>query len=713
MQSFRHEVENPVVQKDIIDLEKKIFQFKEGKIDPEKFRTMRLARGIYGQRQQGVQMIRIKIPFGRITPKQLDKIAAVSEEYGNAHLHLTTRQDIQLHYVSLDCTPQLWAKLEQDEITLREACGNTVRNITGSAEAGIDPLEPFDISPYAYDMFSYFLRNPVCAELGRKIKIAFSSNENDSSFSYIHDLGFIPKTKIIDGKSMNGFKVVIAGGLGAQPILAQTAFEFLPASKIIPFTETVLRVFDRHGERTNRHKARLKYLVAKFGLQGFLNLVNEQENSVAFSKDNFISTYKETQIEKKSIRTETILPELFSKYKLWLSTNTFEQKQKGYFGVYIRVKLGNITADEARQISQIVREFAADDFRITNNQGFLLKHVLTANLPALFNELYKIGFAEPGFDSTVDITACPGTETCNLAISSSTGIAEVLETLVENEFPHLLSDRSIKIKISGCMNSCAQHGLATIGFHGSSLKAGNFVVPALQVLLGGGTIGNGEGRIADKVIKIPSKRGKIALRILLQDYESQKKSNENFIQYYDRSGKDYFYRLLKPVADTSNLDRDDFIDWGSEQKFETAIGVGECAGVTIDLVQTLFLEAREKNNLAFETITNYKYADALYLAYSSLIQTAKAYLLGHGIATNTQINILNEFEKFNHEKLKLHDLLDFKEFVLEINLQKPEPEFVWSYLQHSLRLINLIESIRKNEVLQNEKIKQPLTPLSL
>src|SRR5687767_267624 len=234
MQSFRTELEdlnNPIVERDIIDLEKKIRLFRNGEIDEEKFRSLRLVRGIYGQRQSGVQMIRIKLPYGRITTKQLRRIADISDEYASSNLHATTRQDIQIHFVSLDRTPELWTKLEQDEITLREACGNTVRNITASPTAGIDPNEAFDVSPYANEMFTYFLRNPICQEMGRKFKIAFSSSEEDTAFTFIHDLGLIPKIK--DGH--RGFKVVIGGGLGANPYLAQTAFEFLEEDQLIPF----------------------------------------------------------------------------------------------------------------------------------------------------------------------------------------------------------------------------------------------------------------------------------------------------------------------------------------------------------------------------------------------------------------------------------------------------------------------------------------------
>src|SRR6201996_4949325 len=282
MQSFRTELENPIVERDIIDLEKKIKAFREGKIHDEKFRSLRLARGVYGQRQPGVQMIRIKLPFGKVTFKQLLRIADVSDEYASRNLHLTTRQDIQIHYVSLDRTPQLWADLEKDDVTMREACGNTVRNITASPTAGIDPKEPFDVSPYAHGTFEYLLRNPVNQDMPRKFKISFSSSDEDTAFSFIHDVGLIPK---INEKGERGFKVMLGGGLGAQPILASIVEEFLPEDELVPYIESIIRVFDRYGERNNRNKARMKYLIQKIGLEEVLRLAKEERTA------NKVKTY--------------------------------------------------------------------------------------------------------------------------------------------------------------------------------------------------------------------------------------------------------------------------------------------------------------------------------------------------------------------------------------------------------------------------------------
>jgi len=704
MQSFRTELElinhstKALVEKDIIDLDRKIREFREGKIHDEKFRSLRLARGVYGQRQQGVQMIRIKLPFGKISTKQLLRIADISDQYSNGNLHLTTRQDIQIHHVSLDRTPELWAKLEQDDITLREACGNTVRNITASAEAGIDKNEPFDVSPYTYALFSYLLRKPFGQELGRKIKIAFSNNEKDTAVTYIHDFGFIPK---INDKGERGFKVLVGGGLGAQPFLAQTAYEFLNEDLLIPFVEASIRVFDRHGERVSRHKARIKYLINKIGISEFLKLVEEEHKAIlvkTYKVDlevvNTIVSVKNAELSEKPIDG--------NEYKRWLDTNTFEQKQGGFYGVYIKVPLGNISSANSRVLANIVDKYANEnDFRITINQGFLLKYVSKNALPYLFEELKAIGLATAGFDSVADITACPGTDTCNLAISNSTNVTVELERVIYDEFPELIYNHDIKIKISGCMNSCGQHGLAHIGFHGSSFKVGTSVVPALQVLLGGGTIGNGEGRISEKIIKVASKRGPDVLRRIFTDFEANSIEGEYFNSYYDRQGKDYFYQLLKPLADNTTLKPEEYIDWGSDEKFQTAIGVGECAGVIIDLVATLFFEAEEKLAWSAEAFANGQYGDSIYYSYASFIHSAKGLLLDKQVHVNTHHTLISDFDKHYIESglLKLDET--FKDKVLQINKNEPTKEFAELYFEQASKFYTEVKLLRASSLIEN------------
>jgi sulfite reductase (ferredoxin) len=681
MQSFRTELENPVVEQDIIDLEKKIRLFREGKIDDEKFRSLRLARGIYGQRQQGVQMIRIKIPYGKMSVKQFLTIADICDEYATGNLHLTTRQDIQIHYVSLDRTPELWAKLEKEDVTLREACGNTVRNVTASPTAGIDPNEPFDVSHYADAVFKYFLRNPICQDMGRKFKIAFSSSEKDSALTCMHDLGFIPKVRVENGEVIHGFKVMIGGGLGAQPFLAKVAHEFLHEDHIIPYTESVLRIFDRYGERTSRNKARLKFLINNIGFDELCRLVNEEQKALKHKTVTIVHSNlsEPTLPEKINLPPVAITNE--RKFNDWLKTNTFEQKQPGFFAVYLKIQTGDLKTDRARLLAEVVKKFAADEIRVTIEQGLMLKFVRKEYLPYLFESLDSLGLAEPGYGGIADITACPGTDTCNLGISSSLGIARELERMLVDEYPNLVIDSDIKIKISGCMNACAQHGIADIGFHGSSLKSGTNVLPALQVMLGGGPLGDGLGRVADKLIKLPSKRGPQALRVLLNDFGEHREEGEYFSSYYLRKGEKYFYHLLKPLADLTTLVNDDFVDWEQEEKFETAIGIGECAGVKIDLISTLLYESDEKLGWAIEAFDKKHFADSIYHSYNVFVSTAKALLLEKEVSCNTQISIINDFDKHFTQQSTFQFDTDFKTHVLRMNQHVPEVGFAKTYLE--------------------------------
>jgi sulfite reductase (ferredoxin) len=696
MESFRTELEdlnNPVVARDIIDLEKKIRLFREGKLDDDKFRSLRLVRGIYGQRQPGVQMVRIKLPLGRVTTKQIRRIANISDEYASSNLHATTRQDIQIHFVSLDRTPEMWANLEKDNITTREACGNTVRNVTASDIAGIDPKEPFDVTPHAYQMFDYLLRNPICQEMGRKFKISFSSNDDDSAFSFIHDLGFIPK--LVDGK--RGFKVMIGGGLGANPYLAVVAFEFLEEDQIIPFTEAVLRVFDRYGERTRRMKARFKFLLDDFGLEKIMQLVEEERKALK-SK---IFPINHQILPPSFVPEAKIFPEVevknSEKFEKWKKTNVIQQKQEGFFGVYVKLPLGNMSSNLARKFADVVDKYASDELRITVNQGYLIRYVRPQALKALYNELDQLALAEPGFDSVADITACPGTESCNLAISDSTQISLALENVIRNEYPELIYNNDIKIKISGCPNSCGQHGLASIGLHGSTIKdKQGKVIPALVVLLGGGRVGNGDGIISDKIIKIPSKRGPDALRLLLNDYEANSLDGEYFHNYFLRIGRNYFYTMLKPLGDTTTVVPTDYIDWGQETNFILQTAVGECAGVMIDLISTLLNDSEEKVEWATETLESGQYADSIYHSYSAFINTAKALLLSRDIKPSTQIQVIIDFQKEFVAK-GLIVMPDFKEFVLRINRNEPSKEFANEYLEDSKKFLADVHAFRSEK----------------
>lgn len=693
MQSFRTELENPLVQKEIINLEKKIHLFQEGKVDEERFRSLRLARGIYGQRQPGVQMIRIKLPYGKVTGEQLIRIADVADEYSNGVLHITTRQDIQIHYVNLDKTPELWAKLAKDDITLREACGNTVRNVTASETAGIDPLEPFDVTPYAHAVFQFFLRNPICQEMGRKIKISFSATDKDTALSYLHDLGFIPKLK--DGK--RGFKVMLGGGLGSQPRHADVLYNFLPEEKIIAVTESVLRVFDRYGERSRRMKARMKFLIADVGLKEFVRLINEEQKALSH-QEYCINIPQEIMLEKKKITDYNEAVCTDKSYNLWKLTSVFEQKQMGFVAVGIKVTLGNFRTEKARSLASIIQRYGSNEMRFTLRQNILLRNIQIEHLPELYNELKQLQFTEIGYNSLADITACPGTDTCNLGIASSTGIASALEKVLYEEYPQYLTRQSLTIKISGCMNACGQHNMAHIGFQGMSVRTPNkLVAPALQVLLGGSVIGDGQGRFADKVIKIPSKRGPEALRIILNDYDNNGGGQEYDVYYQDR-GEHYFYDLLKHLSPTDNLSNDDFIDWGHNKEYVQAVGVGECAGVVIDLVQTLLYESKEKLDNAVGALSASAWSDGIYYSYSAFVNTAKAILLANNLKTNTQAGIIKQFDEAFISTGKIEWDGSFEETVYQINKNNPTEKFAQQYLAESQAFLKVIESYRENQL---------------
>ena len=666
MQSFRTEIENPVVEKDIIELADKIAAFNNLQIDEEKFRSLRLARGVYGQRQSGVQMIRIKLPYGKVMSNQLRRISEVSDEYSRGKLHITTRQDIQIHYVDLQRTPELWAELERDDVTLREACGNVVRNVTASETAGIDINEPFDVSPYADALFKFFLRNPICQEMGRKFKVSFSATDEDTGLSYLHDLGYIAKIR----NGVSGFKVMVAGGLGSQPRHAEVLYDFLPADKIIPVMEGVLRVFDRFGERKSRAKARMKFLLKEIGLEAFRNLIEEEQKAIEF-KTVAIDAASYVPSEPVIVKAPKVEIKEVAAFDLWKSTNLIPQKQKGFVAIGIKVLLGDFYTDKARLLADLVETYAAGEIRLTLRQNIVIPFVKEDIVPFFYTELDKLGFVEPGYNKAVDITACPGTDTCNLGIASSTGIAAELERVIAAEYPQYLENSDLVIKISGCMNACGQHNMANIGFQGMTVRTPEkLVAPALQVLLGGGNLGNGNGAFADKVVKVPSKRGPEALRRVLNDFEANA-NGKPFVAYYKEKGEKYFYNFLNDLQDVSNLTQVDFIDWGEEGKYVKEIGIGECAGVVIDLIATLFLESEEKIENAREAFENEVYSGAIYYAYQSLVNTSKAMLLAENKKTNTHASIIAQFDEFFVASGKIELNTTFSELIYQINKNTP------------------------------------------
>lgn len=638
-------------------------------------------------------MIRIKLPYGKVTSEQLRRITEVSDEYSTGRLHITTRQDIQIHYVSLDRTPELWADLAKDDITLREACGNTVRNITGSELAGVDVNEPFDVSPYAHGLFQYLLRNPICQEMGRKFKISFSSSDEDTALSYLHDLGFIPKIK--DGQK--GFKIMFGGGLGSQPAHAELLSEFVPVNEIIPTAEGIIRIFDRYGERAKRMKARMKFLIKEMGKDVFLDLVEKEKKAIAFETYEIDTTAFDGPITEPLLEVPQVTIEDTEAYEAWKKSNVIKQKQDGYYAIGIKVLLGDFYTDKARLLADLIKNYGANELRFSLRQNIVIRNIKEENLPFFYQELAKLDFVQLGYNSVGDITACPGTDTCNLGIASSTGIAEELERVLSTEYPQYLNNREIEIKISGCMNACGQHNMSAIGFQGMSINSGKLVAPALQVLLGGGRLGNGAGRFADKVIKVPSRRGPDALRTILNDFDANG-SGQKFLDYYDTKGEKYFYEILKPYADVTNLTEADFVDWGNADNYVKAVGVGECAGVVIDLVATLLFEAKEKLILAQESFNEKKWSDAIYHAYAGFVNGAKALLLAENQKTNHHAGIVDLFDTVFIETSKIELNSTFKDLVYQINKNEPSEAFAKDYIAQATVFFDKIETFRAQEL---------------
>jgi sulfite reductase (ferredoxin) len=507
-------------------------------------------------------------------------------------------------------------------------------------------------------------------------------------------LGFIAKIE----NEIRGFKVLIAGGLGSQPRHADVLYEFLPSDKIIPTMEGILRVFDRYGERKSRGKARLKFLINDIGLEDFKDLVAAEQNAIEFiSVEIDVENYEITKPAQISQIPEVTISDK-KQFEIWKSTNVIPQKQKEFVAIGVKVLLGNFYTDVAIELADLVSNYAASEIRFTLRQNLIIPFVKKELLEFFYSELTKLNFAEPGYNKAVDITACPGTDTCNLGIASSTGIAEKLEDVIKIEYPQLLANEDLVIKISGCMNACGQHNMAHIGFQGMSVRTPEkLVAPALQVLLGGGNLGNGKGIFADKVVKIPSKRGPEALRRILNDFEKNA-NGSNFTFYYEEKGKKYFYDFLSDLQDASNLTQDDFIDWGNSETYVQEIGIGECAGVVIDLIATLFLESEEKIEKAKESHQNEVYSNAIYHAYSSLVNSAKAMLLSEEISTNSHANIIQQFDEVFISSDKIGLETTFSKLIYQIQEQKPTAFFSEKYIEDASYFLQKVRDFRTSDV---------------
>jgi sulfite reductase (ferredoxin) len=661
---------------------------KQGKLDERLFAETRLRRGTYGQRYDNGQrhdgqkvqemnypsgmltkgpntmwdapgMQRIKIPGGGLNAEQLETMADLAEEYSDGIAHVTTRQDFQLHYIQIDDTPSLMRRLAAAGITTREACGNSVRNVTACPYAGVCPDETFDVTPYSRALSRFLLGHPDCQNFGRKFKPAFSGcAQHACGLTSLHDVGYIAKRRTENGEEKIGFEMYVGGGLGAVPYMAKLFDAFVPPEEILPLTQAIARVFARLGEKKNRARARIKFLVQDLGIDKFKELVLEERKILPFDPrwTEYITTALREQ--EAPLNPGGEWPETASDaFKRWLKTNTRAQKQTGYVTATVALPLGDITSSQLRALADIVRRFTKETIRTTVEQNFAIRWVSQSDLPVLHEALEAAELAAPGAGSIVDIVACPGTDTCKLGISSSRGLAaELLKQLAEKSFEMDEAVENLHIKISGCFNSCGQHHVADLGFYGVSRKVAGYAVPHFQVVLGGEWEHNG-GSYGLPIAAIPSKNIPQVVTRLTERYVANRTNGETFKEFVKRVGKAELKTALDDLARPPANDRSFFSDWGDPREYSLEdLGVGECAGEVVSSVE-FDLAAAERElfeaQLAFEKGQIDKAGDG---AYRSMVQAAKALVkIGYSTVSANPDEIVSEFRTRYYDTQKFFD----------------------------------------------------------
>jgi len=661
---------------------------KHGKMDERLFAETRLRRGVYGQRYDNGQrhdgakvqemnypsgtltkgpmtmwdapgMQRIKIPGGGLNAEQLDTLAELAEEYSDGIAHVTTRQDFQLHYIHIEDTPTIMRRLAAAKITTREACGNSVRNVTACPYAGVCPDEVFDVTPYSRALSKFLLGHPDCQSFGRKFKPAFSGcTQHACGLTSLHDIGFIAVTRNEGGVEKRGFDVYVGGGLGAVPYMAKRFDSFVPADEILPLTQAVARVFARLGEKKNRSRARIKFLVQDLGIEKFKELVLEERKTLT-PDPRWTQLIKDAQqlVESPLREGGETGTDGSEPYRRWLKTNTRPQRQAGYVVVTIALPLGDITANQLRSLADIVRRFTKETVRTTVEQNFVIRWVSKKDLPKMYEALRAAHLADPGAGTIVDVVTCPGTDTCKLGISSSRGLAaELRKRLAERNFQSDEAVESLHVKISGCFNSCGQHHVGDLGFYGVSRKVAGYAVPHFQVVLGGEWEHNG-GSYGLPVAAIPSKNIPKVVTRLTGRYVEGRNKGESFKDFVKRIGKVELKSLLDDLARPPAGDRSFFSDWGDPREYSLEdMGTGECAGEVVSSVE-FDLGAAEREvfeaQLAFE---NGQIEQAGKTAYRAMLHGAKALVKINdpAIAEDADL-IVSEFRKYYFDTQKFYD----------------------------------------------------------
>src|SRR6185369_4130028 len=651
----------PELLREIEIYETEIELRKQGKLDEKLFAETRLRRGAYGQRYDNGQrwdgketqtlpypssateltkgantvwdapgMQRIKVPFGGMNPEQLEVMAELAEEYSDGIAHVTTRQDFQLHFVHVDDTPALMRRLAAVGITTREACGNSVRNVTACPLSGVCSTESFDVTPYAKGLAYFLLGHPDVQDFGRKFKVAFSGCKDEGcGLVNMHDMGVIA-VKRIDaerGVEQRGFELYVGGGLGTVPHQAKLFDAFLPEEELLPTAQAISRVFARLGEKKNRNRARIKFLVAQLGIEEFKRIVLEERATLETDPRWTAYLAEVHESDEKPLRPAQELGDALqtANFQRWYQTNIFHQKQKGYVTATITLPLGDITADQLRAVADISRRFTNGTVRTTVEQNMVLRWISEVDLPDVYEALEANGLGQPGAGTIVDVTSCPGTDTCKLGISASRGLAgELRQRLAEKS--HTLDDavQNLHIKVSGCFNSCGQHHVADLGFYGVSRHSGNYTVPHFQVVLGG-EWGHNAGSYGLAMGAVPAKRIPEVVERLTGRYVSEREKNESFKAFIQRIGKVQVKSMLDDLTRIPAHDDDPtlYTDWGDNREFTIGdIGVGECAGEVVSHAEFGLANAERQVFEAQVLLDENQYQKAGETAYASMYQAA-------------------------------------------------------------------------------------------
>ena len=636
--------------------ETELNRFLDGQMPEKVFLEFRLRHGVYGQRQDGTQMLRIKIPLGMLTARHCEVLADLSEEYADSISHITTRQDVQYHFVDILDTPNIMRRLASCGITTKEACGNTVRNVTCCPDAGVCADELFDVTPHARAMAYFLLRHPDAQNFGRKFKISFSGcHQHHCGLARIHDIGAIAATKEIDGEEVEGFTVYVGGGLGAVPHQAQLYSEFVPADEMLPLAQAIARVFARLGEKKQRARARMKFLVASLGVDEFRKNIEEEldrlpEDTLREKIMGEAHAQKEEALKPPS-ELDLESPELDESFKIWHRHNVRAQGQDGYSMVTVSLALGDLTADQLRGVGTLSRKYIKDTIRATVPQNLLLRWVSNEDLPPLYRDLDHLRLTAPLADSVADITACPGTDSCKLGIASSRGLAGVLhrQFIQDAVTGKGMGDGDgglrddITIKISGCFNSCAQHHIANIGFFGTSKRKSGRVAPLFQVILGG-TAENNADSYGLMVAKVPARRAPEVIRKLTGIYDSEKQEGESFRDCMARLGKARIHEDLEEFSEVGESEAD-FFDNRQPWEYIKEVGKGECAGEMVDQAEFMLDDAERMIFEASLHLEAEKNQDAARVSFEGMEKAADGLLSTRGLLLSDNYDTHSEFKK--------------------------------------------------------------------